>query len=413
MLIDISLYRSIPILLPMVLGIISLPFSPFSPFGSDQSGGGEVNLYNLINHLPKNWAINLYTVKTHRRVRTRTNINLVLIDLNLKPNTWIDKNIAAKRVIRQMTRITDVIMKKRNDLIYSQYWISGLLSSYLKQKFQIPFVHSFLTLGKTKKTVSSEINAHLDFRLFQEEKIVHLADYLIANTKVEKQDLIKLYQADPTKIAVIPPGICPDVFHPFPKKTALAKLDLSPKFRYLLFVGRMDPIKGIPVLIESMSKLTERFTNLKLIITGGAKDSNYFKKVKELVYNKNLRKFILLKEAQPHHLLPYFYAAAEITVIPSYHETFGLVALESISCGTPVIASNVGGLKTFIMHGKNGLLFTKGDVNDLTKKIVYLLESEKERKKIARNGVKTSQSYTWDKIIKKYLQLYQSLPKKL
>ncbi|KKP69246.1 hypothetical protein A2X44_02560 [candidate division CPR3 bacterium GWF2_35_18] len=388
----------------MKIAVIALPISPFSFFGKSHAGGGQVNLFNLVTHLPSYYKIDIYTSSQKENLPYQKNQN----NLNL-----FELPISRDEIVKNPQKFAkEITNNKSYDFIHAFYYLSGIVGIEVKKQLQIPLVQSFWTLEKIKRYYMKDYIEDKK-RVSYEQKIVEKADKIIANTSHEKDDLIHYYHSNPQKIEIIPPGICFNNFYDCTKKESLQKLRLSSNDKYLLFVGRMDPIKGLPILIKALCQLSDVIPNLKLIITGGDKLDSYYLEMQKLIKSCGLENKIIMREAQPHQDLHYYYNSADITIMPSHHETFGLVAMESMSCGTPIIASNVGGLKTFIVNGKNGLLFTKGDVNDLTKKIVYLLQNEKERKRIASSGVKTSKNYTWNKIIKKYLSLYQSLPERI
>ena len=238
------------------------------------------------------------------------------------------------------------------DLIFSHYWLSGWVGEYLCRRWQVPHITMFHTLGAVKNDIGLG-EPEPELRLETERELVKNCHRIIAPTEREKNNLVRHYGAAAQKVGVIPCGINLERFRPIDKETARQCSGLNDD-RIVLFVGRLDPLKGIDKLLKAMSYLKDT-GRTRLALIGGDKNSqqeieNLKRTARELQIQDSVSFLGLIK----HEQLPYFYSAADVCVIPSYYESFGLVALESLACGTPVVATDVGNLKDIIRQGETG-----------------------------------------------------------
>jgi D-inositol-3-phosphate glycosyltransferase len=224
--------------------------------------------------------------------------------------------------------------------------------------------------------------------------------------------------AEPGKVKVIPCGVDLELFRPIAPSKAMGFLGLRER-NFILFVGRIDAIKGIDVLIRSIHHLSCRLDQgngeLGLIIVGGELDadpkreSREMQRLRKLVTGLNLQERVAFWGSQRQDLLPYFYSAAQAMVLPSRYESFGMVALEAMACGTPVIASRVGGLQYTIEDGRTGLLVPEGNWILLADRICKVIEDPSLREKLVRSALAKVQKFSWESIAEKLLSLYESL----
>jgi D-inositol-3-phosphate glycosyltransferase len=238
------------------------------------------------------------------------------------------------------------------DIVFSHYWLSALVGKYLRRKWQMPYIAMYHTLGAVKNVlgIGEEEPA---LRIVSERETIKDCQRIIVATDDEKRDLVGYYGAVPEKISVVPCGVNMNLFRPVDKAFARKTLGLNDE-KVLLFVGRIDPLKGIEQLIKTLPLLTNN-DNLRLIVVGG--DENSYMELEEL---KNLsvalgvRSSVTFPGLVRQEQLPHYYSAADVGVVPSYYESFGLVALEALACGTPVVAADVGDLKNIIRPGETG-----------------------------------------------------------
>ena len=304
------------------------------------------------------------------------------------------------------------------DLVHSHYWLSGWVARELRERWGTPIVHMFHTLGKMKNQVAQTPGAQEPPRRIQvEEEIVRFADRVIAATPVEEEQLVGLYGADPARIRVIPPGVDLERFHPIPPARAKEKVGLGPNCRVILFVGRIEPLKGIDTLLWAISLVRRKRPDLVcgmcVPIIGG--NPYRIEDNDEMVRLQALRKALEIEEvvtflgAQDQDVLQYYYAAAEMVVMPSDYESFGMVALEAMACGTPVIASDVGGLSHLVRHGRTGYRVPARDPGALAEKIIRLLTDEGLRRRMGQRAACWAEGYAWPLVADRIEAVYDEL----
>ena len=259
----------------------------------------------------------------------------------------------------------------RYDLIFSHYWLSGLVGESLQQQWEVPHITMFHTLSAVKNTIGVGEDEP-ELRIEAERDLARDCHRIIAPTDREKKNLILHYGALPEKIGVVPCGVNLERFKPVSKGSARQHLGFG-NDRIILFVGRIDTLKGIDKLIQAIPHL-QNIQGLKLLIIGGGEHSQHeIGQLQKLATNLNVQDSVTFLGLIKHEQLPYFYSAADVCVVPSYYESFGLVALESLACGTPVVATDVGNLKSVIRQGETGYVITDNAPHHLADKIALLL----------------------------------------
>ncbi|MCH8186869.1 MAG: glycosyltransferase [Chloroflexi bacterium] len=240
------------------------------------------------------------------------------------------------------------------DLIHSHYWLSGRVGMILGRKWRVPHVVTFHTLAKTKMRARAG-EKETDLRIRVEERVARGADGVIVSTEQEKQDLISLYRTPGGKVRVIPAGVDLEMFKPIDRNAARNDLGIDGK-KVILYVGRIEPIKGLGNLLEAVALLEDQDDTVLLIVGGKPGDDSELEHLKAQARELGIGDRVVFTGAVPQCRLPSYYSAADVFVLPSYTESFGLAALEAMACGTPVVASRVGGLSTFIRNGETGYL---------------------------------------------------------
>ncbi len=260
------------------------------------------------------------------------------------------------------------------DLIHSHYWLSGQVGRWLSELWHVPDIIMFHTLGAVKNRLGiGKYETRL--RLETERGLAGSCHRIIAATKKEKCDLMAHYQASPETIGVIPCGVNLNLFKPTQKEAARQVLGMNGD-KVILFVGRIEPLKGIDRLLMAMSYL-KKWPRLKLIIIGGDGSSRLeLARLKALVQELNIESSVSFPGSVPQERLPLFYSAADACVVPSHYESFCLVILESLSCGTPVVATSVGAASSLIRQGESGYLVADNTPPNLAQKIERLLSAK-------------------------------------
>jgi D-inositol-3-phosphate glycosyltransferase len=307
------------------------------------------------------------------------------------------------------------------DLIHSHYWMSGLAAENLSDTWKVPFVHMFHTLGEMKNRVArNDDEREGAYRTDGEKSIIANADLLIAATQAERTQLQFLYKAKKTKIKIIPPGVDRSHFYPIPPDEARAFIGLNPDARIVLFVGRIEPLKGIDTLIQAMScmKFRQVMEHVHLAIIGGDPDvskeqmSTEMARLQKLCDELGLEHMVLFLGKRAQETLPYYYSAAEVLVMPSHYESFGMVALEAMACGTPVIASQVGGLAYLVQDGVTGYHVPDQDPEALCGKLLEVLGDQEKRKQMGLQAAEYTREFAWSVIADQMVKIYESLVEK-
>jgi D-inositol-3-phosphate glycosyltransferase len=240
------------------------------------------------------------------------------------------------------------------DMIHSHYWLSGWVGRHLQRWWDVPHVGMFHTLGAVKNAIGIG-EEESELRVVNEKEIVAECDRTIAHTTREKADLVRYCAADPDRVGVVACGVNLGQFHRLDKQAARQHLGFN-GHGIALFVGRIDPLKGVDRLIQAMPGLRDE-RNLSLVVVGGGDDCGpELERLENMARSLRIQDGVSFVGTVRHEDLPLYYSAADVCVVPSHHETFGLVALESLACGTPVVATRVGGMESVIRHGENGYL---------------------------------------------------------
>jgi len=305
------------------------------------------------------------------------------------------------------------------DVIHSHYWFSGWVAWMLESDWPgVPIVHMFHTLGHLKNLVAQTgAEQEIGQRVTVETEIVEFADRLVAATPRDREQMITFYGADPTKISVIPPGVDLELFRPIPRSEAKAHLGLPPEHRMVLFVGRIEPLKGLDTLIRAMARVVEQIPSLGhdfcVCIIGGESEPERMdaemRKLDHLREELGITEVVTFLGSRDQTELPYYYSAAEMVSVPSRYESFGMVALEAMACGAPVIASDVGGLSFIVHDGETGFLIPEQDIDALAEKMLLLLSRPELRDELGARGVEVAQAYCWSCIADQILALYREV----
>jgi len=282
------------------------------------------------------------------------------------------------------------------DLIHAHYWLSGVAALRLKARWSVPVMQMFHTLGRLKNRVARSAAEHEPaIRLSEETRIVGACDRIVAANVVERAELLGDYGAAASRIATIPCGVDTDLFAPGDRAAARARLGLDER-PVLLWVGRLSSTDG-PV---------------RLLIVGGDADepmSEHEVSLRRRIARLGLDGSVCFVGPQPQSVLPLYYGAADVTVLPSYYESFGMVALEAMACGSPVIASRVGGLVTTVRDGVTGFLIPEGDVPALAERIGALVADPDLRWRVGREGVRWAAQHRWACVAEAVCREYASL----
>ncbi|HET6314157.1 MAG TPA: glycosyltransferase [Chloroflexia bacterium] len=340
-----------------------------------------------------------------------------VIHLEAGPKAPYDKNLLPNHVDEFVAQIEQFALTEgiRYDLVHSHYWVSGLVAQELRRKWGLPMVQMFHTLGVMKNLVAkSEADREVADRMRVERQVMDWADRIIAATPLDKNQMLYCYGADGDKIAVIPAGVDTDHFYPRNKVQVRRQLGLPPDTPILLFVGRIERLKGIDTLLESAAVVSRTCAgrDLKVLIVGGGgqtpQENAEIRRIWQLHQDLNLEDQVEFVGSKPQEMLPLYYSAADITVMPSHYESFGMVAVEAMASGTPVIASNVGGLSYTVKDGVTGYLVPEENHFVLAEQVHHLLKNPDIREQMGRQAAKHALQFSWSNIATQIGDLYDT-----
>jgi D-inositol-3-phosphate glycosyltransferase len=280
------------------------------------------------------------------------------------------------------------------DAIHANYWLSGLSGHRLKHELNIPLIMSFHTLERVKADL---FEGESEERAKQEAAIFACADAVLASCEVEAEQIVRFYDATPSRVHVVPLGVQHAFFAPGYRPKARQALGIDPEATMLLFVGRLQALKGVDLALETLIELRHRGRNALLAIIGGPSGPDgrvTLARLHDRVAQAGVINHVSFVAPQAHQLLSTWMRAADVTLVPSRSESFGLVALESSGCGTPVVASDVGGLKTLIEPGVNGFLIKERDPAVWADAVEVTLDPD-HLTAMSTGAVLLARSYTW------------------
>ena len=320
---------------------------------------------------------------------------------------YVEDFAAGVRAFATMQRVT-------YDVVHSHYWQSGIAAISLARALGVPLVHSQHTLGLVKNSfLAPGDSPEPQLRLDGEARIIGSADVLLASTDEEWKQLSCLYGAPHDRIKTIHPGVDHGVFHSGDRHEARAALGINDEDAVLLYVGRIQPLKGLELAVRAANEVLPALDrDLTFMVVGGASGESgqrELERTKALVRSLGLSERVRFVGAQPHHKLPTYYRAADVLTVCSHSESFGLAALEAHACGTPVVATAVGGLSYIVRDGRSGFLLDERDPTICAARLKTLLSDSSLWDQFARAASDASRGFSWDATATTLLELYECL----
>jgi D-inositol-3-phosphate glycosyltransferase len=410
----------------MRLAMLSFHTCPLATLGGKDTGGMNVYVRDLTRELGRRGIhADVFTRSQDEHqphVKEDLGHGNRVIHIPAGPEVPLPKDILYQHVPEFVGGVREFARAQREtyDLIHSHYWLSGVAARSLRAAWGTPIVQMFHTLGHMKNRVALRPEEReSDLRLRVETELLQVSDRIIAATPAEQAQLHWLYRADLSRVQVIPPGVDLGLFYPRPAAEAKKRIGVNPGHQLLLFVGRIDPLKGVDTLLRAMALLSQRgvcdWQRLCLSIIGGDVEDSPAARNAEMERLKTLREelgvadLVTFLGKQDQDALPDYYAAADAVIVPSHYESFGMVALEAMACGTPVIASEVGGLAFLVRDGETGFHVPDRDPEALADRICQVLTDPLLRAELSENAVAHAKAYAWPLIAEKIIAVYQSV----
>ncbi len=293
------------------------------------------------------------------------------------------------------------------DLLHSHYWFSGKVAGTLAREWGVPHIATFHTLVEIKRRARVG-EQEPEVRISVEHQVTASVDRIIVSTHHERRALHRLYGVAGERVSVIPPGVDLDLFHPGSQAAARVRLGLNGE-RTLLYVGRLEPIKGVEVLLHTLVSMEDPNGIRLMVVGGGDEQDAEMERLKELSRALFIDDQVDFMGRSEHQDLPIYYQAADVTVVPSYYESFGLVALEAMACGTPVVAARVGGLQTMVKDSQTGYLVPWHCADAFADRLEVLLANEALRQSMGREARSFAESMGWERTAASIANVYEGL----
>jgi D-inositol-3-phosphate glycosyltransferase len=410
--------RLIPDRVPRRIAVISMHTSPTASLGQNANGGLNVYVHEIATAFSdRGIATDIFTrcTPSDPEFEQLTPLSRVIYlpagqDLD-KYSLYAEVPGFANR-IQQFTVVEDVSY----DLLFSHYWLSGEVACLLRPRLAAGWAHVAHTLGLVKnQTLAAGARPEPELRIQVEKEIAAQADLLIASTEDERAELVRLYGADPDHTAVVPPGVDLSMFQPIDRDEARRKIGYGAG-RLLLFVGRLERLKGVEVAIRALALLRDRaHDDVRLLILGEDSregDESEKERLKEVAAAAGVRDRVDFLGSVAHHELPFFYSAADVCVMPSYSESFGLVGLEAQACGRPVVGSGVTGLRSVVRDDVSGYLLDSHDPAMYAERIGRLLDNPELALQMGRRGRLLAQRFSWTRTADRLQALFDGVVEK-
>jgi len=395
------------------IAVLSMHTSPLAPLGGAATGGMNVYVHEVSERVAaRGRSVDVFTRRDNASAPTITHfasgarlIQVAAGPAEPVPKTeliqFTDEFAAGVEAFRASESI-------EYDLVHSHYWLSAVAGERLVADWDVPHLAMFHTLGEVKLRARASEHEPPE-RIAAERRLVHSLDCVVAATAYEQRLLRQVYRVPNAQVEVIPLGVDPDRFHPGSRADARARFNIPITDDVVLAVGRIEPLKGLDILIRAAAEVTNR-SRLRLLIVGGDEEARpEFDRLAAIAEEVGVRESVTFVGAVPHEELPDYYRAADVVVMPSFAESFGLVAVEAMACGVPVVVSRVGGLASTVADGRTGYLVPWRCPEPFAEKIELLLRNDPLRDALGAAGVERMRDFSWESVADRLVALYERL----
>jgi D-inositol-3-phosphate glycosyltransferase len=389
-------------------GVISLHTSPLTQAGSGDSGGMNVYIREFVSSLTQAGVscdvfVRRWTDELPEIVEIEPGFRVIHV-----PAGPVDmEKEDLPEIVEEFTEWMRAWLSENPvDVLHANYWLSGVVGHRLKHPLDLPLVTTFHTLARVKAETG---DAEPGTRVEAETKVVACSDVLVANADEERRQLIELYGADPDRVEIVAPGVDRALFSPGSSDGAKAAIGYEGG-PLVLFVGRIQPLKGVDIAVQALAQLAD--STAKLMIVGGASGKEGDAEVSRIITmigDLDLADRVIFVEPQPHYALSTYYRAADVLIMPSRSESFGLVALEAAACGVPVVAAAVGGLRTLVQDGVTGYLIEPRDPSDYASAVDRILGDPNHASALGAAAAVKASRYPWSGLAIRLRRIYTEL----
>jgi D-inositol-3-phosphate glycosyltransferase len=393
------------------LAVLSLHTSPLAQPGAGDSGGMNVYVRELVGSLAQAGVrCSVYVRRWHDELPEEVSVEPGFRVVHVPAGAPDLAKDALPGIVDEFTDgvLDDVRRLGDVDAIHANYWLSGVVGHRLKHALDLPLVSTFHTLARVKAEGGDR---EPESRVRAEAEVVACSDAITASCLAERAQLVRLYGASPARVEIVPPGVVHAFFSPGDRRGARHPLGLG-DHPVLLFVGRIQPLKGIDVAVRALAELSASRPDAVLVAVGGPSGADglaELHRARALADDLGVADRIHWTDPQPHHLLSTYYRAADVVLVPSRSESFGLVALEAAACGTPVVAAAVGGLRTLVDHGRTGFLVDGRDPAVFAAYADEILGNPTLAAGMGAAAAERALGYTWSTTAARLRRLYNDL----
>ncbi|HEX5272666.1 MAG TPA: glycosyltransferase family 1 protein [Gemmataceae bacterium] len=404
------------------VALMSEHASPLCVLGGVDSGGQNVYVGQVARQLAAlGYDVDVFTRRDSERLPEIAEwvSGIRIIHVPAGPAAFVRKEDLLPHMADFTNYVRQFFRCQRDtyDLIHANFWMSGLVACELKQALGVPFVMTFHALGRVRRLHQGTADGFPDERFAVEDRIVAEADRLLAECPQDEEDLIRLYNADPSRIAVVACGFDPAELSPISKPLARFALNLPPDERVILQLGRMVPRKGVDTVVRALGRLVrDHGVAARLLIVGGESDepdpalTPEIGRLRGVAEEEGVGGLVQFVGRRGRETLKYYYSAADVFVTAPWYEPFGITPVEAMACGTPVVGSNVGGIKYTVRDGETGYLVPPKDPDRLAERLAHLYRNPKLLSVLSRQAIRRANDlFTWEKVTRSLATVYEEV----
>jgi D-inositol-3-phosphate glycosyltransferase len=404
---------------PQRVATISVHTSPLEQPGTGDAGGLNVYVVEVARLLAaRDVEVDIFTRAVSRDQPPVVELTPGVLVRHIEAGPFED--LDKSDLPGQLCQFTFEVLREeaahapgRYDLVHGHYWLSGQVGAVAKERWGVPLVQSMHTLGKVKNAaLAAGDAAEPDLRIRGETEVITTADRIVANTEAEARDLIRLYDAAPGRVAAVSPGVDLAVFRPGSRRLARRHLGIAPNAIVLMFAGRVQPLKAPDIVLHAAAQMIRDdpglASRLTVAFVGGPSGTGRADPdaLTGLAAALGIAGVVRLEPPCPQPELAQWYQAATVVMVPSYSESFGLVAVEAQACGTPVVAASVGGLRTAVRDGFSGVLVNSRDPRSYARAVRDLLAQPAALARLSRGAREHASRFGWSETVDALLRMY-------
>ncbi len=410
--------------MPRRVAMLTIHTSPLAALGGRDTGGMNVYIRQLATELARRGvSVDVFTRRSDPDTPTVQEEfpGFRTISLTAGPAAGVSREVL-HNLVGEFAAAVESYRQSEGlvyDVIHSHYWLSGLVAEKLSPIWRIPWAHMSHTLALLKDAHRGPHQEPESLQRIQgEERVLLAADGVVASNEIERQELLHRYGLSPSRLHVAPCGVDLGIFNPGApesRRQARSRLGIGGHEKVVLYVGRIEPLKGLETLFSAARILTRRVADLRVLVVGGAKSGsdtateNEVNRLQGVAIDLGVENLVEFLGPVPQTGLPDLYRVADVCTVPSRYESFGMVALESLACGTPVVASRTGGLQSTIRHDQNGYLASIGDERAFARYLERVLCQPALAARLSEEGIRRAARYSWQRVAEANLGVYLNL----